>query len=73
MFLPVLTSGQVMTLANSTAANEIRAKTAGIVFFATPHGGSRLANLATVFLKFNLLIDTADNFLRSLCWHSEAL
>ena len=72
MFLRVLTSGQVITLTNSATANEIRAKTTSIVFFATPYGGSRLTTLATVFLKFKLLINTADNFLRSFCWHSEA-
>ncbi|KAI1179558.1 hypothetical protein F4777DRAFT_574864 [Nemania sp. FL0916] len=40
---------------------------AGVVFFATPHCGSRFANLAVVLETFSkLILDTPSNFFRDL-------
>ncbi|KAK2590321.1 hypothetical protein QQS21_011997 [Conoideocrella luteorostrata] len=62
-----------VTLATQQAAS-IASCTKGFVFFATPHCGSSIADLAVSVERISkVLVDPPNNFLRGLCTVSPAL
>lgn len=53
---------------------DINIYTKGVVFFATPHWGSKFANLAVVLENFSrLVLDTPSNFFRDLSTNATEL
>ncbi|KAI0972419.1 hypothetical protein F4678DRAFT_430226 [Xylaria arbuscula] len=53
---------------------DIDTYTKGVVFFATPHLGSKIANLAVFFENFSrLVLDTPSNFFRDLSTNATEL